>query len=70
MPALVAVGQLDMPDFHAAADSLAQLLPAAPHTVIAGARHLAPLEQPEAFQALLLDFLCTSGAAHPPTAPA
>jgi pimeloyl-ACP methyl ester carboxylesterase len=57
IPALVAVGELDMPDFHAAAEELARVLPRARHTVIAGARHLAPLEQPAAFQTLVLDFL-------------
>ncbi len=57
VPALVAVGEHDMADFHAEADSLAELLPHARHAVIAGARHLAPLEQPLEFQALLLDFL-------------
>jgi pimeloyl-ACP methyl ester carboxylesterase len=65
IPALVAVGQFDMSDFHAAADALAQLLPSARHTVIAGAGHLAPLEQPDAFRALLLDFLRSLRADHP-----
>jgi pimeloyl-ACP methyl ester carboxylesterase len=64
-PALVAVGQFDMSDFNAAADTLAQLLPSARHTVIAGAGHLSPLEQPDAFQALLLDFLRSLRADHP-----
>jgi pimeloyl-ACP methyl ester carboxylesterase len=46
VPALVAAGEHDMPDFRP---------PGA--TIIAGAGHLAPLERPEAFRALLLDFL-------------
>ena len=54
---LVAVGEHDMRDFHAAADALARTLPHARHAVIEGAGHLAPLEQPEAFRALLLEFL-------------
>ena len=66
IPALVAVGELDMPDFHAAAWALAGLLPSARHAVIAEAGHLAPLEQPAEFLALLLDFL---GAPHPPGSP-
>jgi pimeloyl-ACP methyl ester carboxylesterase len=57
MPALLAVGELDRSDFHASADTLARVLPSAERVVIAGAGHLAPLEQPEAFRALLLDFL-------------
>jgi pimeloyl-ACP methyl ester carboxylesterase len=57
-PALVAVGEHDMPDFHDGAQDLAQRLPrAAAPVVIANAGHLAPLETPEAFVALLLDFL-------------
>ncbi len=57
LPVLVAVGEHDMPDFHLAADALAAAIPGATRTVLAGARHLAPLEQPQAFRALLLSFL-------------
>jgi pimeloyl-ACP methyl ester carboxylesterase len=57
VPALIAVGEHDMPDFHAAACELARLLATEPPAVIAGAGHLAPLEQPAAFTALLLGFL-------------
>ena len=57
MPALLAAGQRDMPDFKAAARELADVLPRARSTVIEGAGHLAPLETPEAFRTLLLDFL-------------
>jgi 3-oxoadipate enol-lactonase len=57
-PALVAVGEHDMPDFHDGAQLLAQRLPGAgPAVVIARAGHLAPLETPETFVALVLDFL-------------
>ena len=56
-PALIVVGEHDMPDFHAAADALAAALPDARVTVLAGAGHLAPLEQPRAFRDLLLSFL-------------
>jgi pimeloyl-ACP methyl ester carboxylesterase len=58
IPALVAVGELDMPDFHLGAEALAQQLPQARLVVIPHAGHLAPLEQPEAFRQLVLDFLC------------
>lgn len=46
MPRLVAAGERDMPDFQRPGGVL-----------IPGAGHLAPLERPEAFRALLLDFL-------------
>jgi len=57
IPALVAVGELDMPDVHLGAEALAQQLPQARLVVIPRAGHLAPLEQPEAFRQLVLDFL-------------
>jgi pimeloyl-ACP methyl ester carboxylesterase len=60
-PTLVAVGELDMPDFLAAADVMAEAIPNARHELIAHAGHLAPLETPAAFRRLLLDFL----AEHP-----
>jgi pimeloyl-ACP methyl ester carboxylesterase len=50
---VIAVGEHDMPDFHAAADEWAAELPDARRVTIAGAGHLAPLEQPEAFRELL-----------------
>ncbi len=57
IPALVAVGELDRPDFQRGAESLAQELRNARHVVIAGAGHLAPMEQPVGFCRLVLDFL-------------
>jgi 3-oxoadipate enol-lactonase len=62
-PVLIALGEADMSDFHEAATILAQTLPSARLETIAGAGHLAPLEQPEAFSELLLGFL---GDALPP----
>jgi pimeloyl-ACP methyl ester carboxylesterase len=59
-PALVAAGEHEMPDFLLAAQSLARALPSARSTVIEGAGHLAPLEQPLAFRELLLDFLAAA----------
>lgn len=57
-PALVAVGEHDMPDFHDGARGLAQCLPGAgPPVVISEAGHLAPLETPAPFDSLLLNFL-------------
>jgi pimeloyl-ACP methyl ester carboxylesterase len=56
-PVLVAVGERDMPDFHAAADAFSSAFPNPRVAVIAGARHLAPLETADAFRELLLGFL-------------
>ena len=56
VPALVAVGEHDLPDFLAGARVLAGHLGTEP-VVIAGARHLAPLERPDDFLELLLGFL-------------
>ena len=57
VPALVTAGEHDKPDFRTSADMLAGALPQARHAVIEGAGHLAPLETPEAFRELVLDFL-------------
>jgi pimeloyl-ACP methyl ester carboxylesterase len=56
-PVLVAVGEHDMPDFHAAALALEAALPDGHRVVVPGAGHLAPLEQPHAFRELLLSFI-------------
>ncbi|WP_290056621.1 alpha/beta fold hydrolase [Amycolatopsis solani] len=56
-PALVGVGELDMPDFFEGAAALSDQLGSGKVAVLADAGHLAPLEQPEAFCALLLDFV-------------
>jgi len=61
VPALVAAGESDMPDFLWSARALADTLPDASHHVIAGAGHLAPLETPEAFRALVTGFLAGLG---------
>jgi pimeloyl-ACP methyl ester carboxylesterase len=61
VPALVAAGESDMPDFTWSARALADALPHASHHMIAGAGHLAPLEQPEAFRELLAGFLAGLG---------
>jgi pimeloyl-ACP methyl ester carboxylesterase len=54
---LVAAGEKDMQDFREGALALAHALPRASHTVIERAGHLAPLETPELFRGLVLDFL-------------
>jgi pimeloyl-ACP methyl ester carboxylesterase len=57
IPVLLAVGEQDMPDFKRAADELEATLPRARSAVIEGAGHLAPLEVPDAFGRLVLEFL-------------
>ncbi len=57
IPALVAAGEDDMPDFKKGAEDFASVLPCAQHAVIRGAGHLAPLEAPDEFRHLLLGFL-------------
>lgn len=56
-PALVATGEHDMVDFHVGADALVRTMPHARRALVEGAGHLAPLERPEAFMALLQAFL-------------
>jgi pimeloyl-ACP methyl ester carboxylesterase len=56
-PALVGVGEHDMPDFFEGGEGLARDLDAGETVIIPAAGHLAPLEQPAAFCTLLLDFI-------------
>jgi 3-oxoadipate enol-lactonase len=57
VPALVACGESDLPDFRDGAEKLAELFERAEVVTIPDAGHLAPLEQPEAFRDLLLEYL-------------
>lgn len=57
VPALVAAGDRDKPEFRRGAEVLARTLPNARLEIIEGAGHLAPLETPDAFRELLLRFL-------------
>jgi pimeloyl-ACP methyl ester carboxylesterase len=57
MPVLLACGERELPDFATGVRDMAALLPHARTAAIAGAGHLAPLEAPDAFRALLLGFL-------------
>jgi len=61
VPTLVAAGERDMPDFIEGAIDMAAVIPGASYALIPHAGHLAPLETPNLFQKLLLDFL----AVHP-----
>jgi 3-oxoadipate enol-lactonase len=57
MPVLLVAGERDMPDMQEGVHVLGGRLPHARCEFIPGAGHLAPLETPDAFRALLLDFL-------------
>jgi 3-oxoadipate enol-lactonase len=61
-PTLVLAGSEDPATPPAQGEAIAQRIPAARLSVIAGAGHLANLEQPEAFNRLLLDHLTTQPA--------
>jgi len=54
---LVAVGELDKPDFHSIAKRLASEIEGAQSATIAGAGHLAPMERPEETARLVREFL-------------
>lgn len=56
-PTLLVSGAHDLPDFTRIAAGLAARLPHARHVPLDWAGHLPSLERPEAFNALLLDFL-------------
>jgi 3-oxoadipate enol-lactonase len=56
-PALVLVGEMDIPDFHLVADILAENLPHARKLVLPDCGHIPPLEQPQAFNEALIAFL-------------
>jgi 3-oxoadipate enol-lactonase len=57
LPTLVVVGDADRPELRSLAERLARELPDVRLETIAGAGHLPSLEQPEALNRLLLDFL-------------
>jgi 3-oxoadipate enol-lactonase len=59
-PTLVIVGENDNPDFRLIADILAENIPDARLTVIPDCWHLPPVEKPEEFNELLVDFLKTA----------
>ncbi|HEX2817809.1 MAG TPA: alpha/beta fold hydrolase, partial [Phenylobacterium sp.] len=60
VPSLIVVGADDTP-FLAASDYMAAKIPGARKVVIEGAGHSANIDQPEAFNAALLDFLQGAG---------
>ncbi|MFL5931763.1 MAG: alpha/beta fold hydrolase [Gaiellaceae bacterium] len=56
-PALVVVGDADVPDFPEIADRLEAELPDARKVVLADTAHTIPLERPDEFRSLALEFL-------------
>jgi pimeloyl-ACP methyl ester carboxylesterase len=60
VPALIMVGEHDLPDVRQAADHLATTLGDGKAVVIPDAAHLPSLEQPEAFNRALFGFLDSS----------
>jgi pimeloyl-ACP methyl ester carboxylesterase len=57
VPALAAAGEFDISDFRQGATELGRLMPSGRSAVIPGAGHLAPLETPETFRDLVVEFL-------------
>jgi pimeloyl-ACP methyl ester carboxylesterase len=56
-PTLVLAGELDQPDFVTIGRHMAERIPGARYEVIPGVAHLPPMEAPEGFSRLVLDFL-------------
>ena len=57
VPTLILVGEFDIPDVHAHAGALNAGIPGSRRDIIKQAAHLVPLEQPEAFNKIVADFL-------------
>jgi 3-oxoadipate enol-lactonase len=57
VPTLILVGEHDIPDVQAHAGAIAAGIPGSRREIISGAGHLIPLEQPEAFNDVVLQFL-------------
>lgn len=56
-PTLVIIGELDTPDFHEIASTVARGIPGATKVILPGVGHMANMENAEAFNQLVLDFL-------------
>jgi len=57
VPTLVIVGEHDIPDIHAHAGALAGGIPQSQRVVVYRSGHLVPMEQPQVFNRMVLDFL-------------
>ncbi len=58
-PTLVIVGERDLPDFHAIAEALHRRIPGARKVVMPGVGHLPNMEDPQRFNAIVLEFLAS-----------
>lgn len=56
-PTLIVEGELDQPDFAAIGQHMVERMPNARLVTVPGVAHLPPMEAPEAFAELVLDFL-------------
>jgi 3-oxoadipate enol-lactonase len=56
-PTLVVAGELDQPDFVVIGRHMAERIPGARYELMRGVAHLPPMEAPDAFSRLVLDFL-------------
>jgi pimeloyl-ACP methyl ester carboxylesterase len=56
-PTLVVLGERDLPDVHVMADTMQQRIPNARKVVLPRVGHMANMEAPQAFNAVVLDFL-------------
>ena len=71
-PTLALVGDLDMPDIHSIVDLVADGVPGAKKVVIEGAAHMVNMEQPQAFDDAVVEFLSSitpGGLPEPAAAP-
>jgi pimeloyl-ACP methyl ester carboxylesterase len=57
LPALVVVGEYDVPDFQEIADEIVKRLPGARKVVLQGVGHMSNMEDPANFNRVLLEFL-------------
>ncbi|MBU2651500.1 MAG: alpha/beta hydrolase, partial [Bacteroidetes bacterium] len=57
VPTLVLVGEFDIPDVHAHSGAIESGIPDAKRRIIYNSGHLIPFEQPEAFNASVIEFL-------------
>jgi pimeloyl-ACP methyl ester carboxylesterase len=61
LPTLALVGELDAPDFHDQAEGVVARVPGARKAVIGGTGHMPNMENPAAFNKLMLEFLERAG---------
>ena len=62
IPAMITRGEATRPTYRIASEGAASCIPGAELVIIPGARHLAMVQQPDAFNATLLKFLTKAGS--------